>query len=137
MSLKSWINQYYRVPVEDLKGATALRATKHSLQKWKGLRKDALDHHKVIICNSAVEDAYRSDWSHNNQLTIDDSSCALCQNYIKEFSNCGDCPLYKTLGRRCDYSGPYTTWSRYGNPEPMIKALEKTIIWIKENKYRG
>lgn len=47
MSLKSWINQYYRVPAENLKGATALKSAQHSLQKWKGLLPDAMKKHKV------------------------------------------------------------------------------------------
>jgi hypothetical protein len=124
MSLETWKKEFY--PIEASEEMSAKEAIEHSLRKWKGLRSENLDKHGV---DARAEVQYI--FGEDSFLAIDGSSCALCVKFLELDENlpwCYHCPLAKTLGRSCGSDGmPYITWMETGNPEPMIKALRKTL----------
>lgn len=107
MSEQTWMKEFYPVDACDV---PADKAIKHSLVKWRGLRKESLRKHGLT----------------QPPIEVNDESCALCKNYILEVSDCSDCPLKQFLGNRCDYSdySVFIKYLDYENPEPMIAALE-------------
>src|SRR3990167_2262375 len=95
MSLATWKRVYYPVPAS--KAASSDReAVAHSLRKWRGLRKAALQRHKVTRFGAVVIDASAG------SLTINDRTCALCQRYVVRQGYCSGCPLERVLGHPCD-----------------------------------
>lgn len=120
MSLESWKKEFYPVNASEIK--SKIEAIKHSILKWRGLQKSNLEKHKLYINDYIIID------NNSNSLFIDDTSCALCNLYLKK-SNCENCPLYIYLGHRCDYTtnSPYYRFYMHGNPKPMIKALKETL----------
>ena len=121
MSLQTWMDEYYPVPAEQ---ATSGQAAEHPLKKWRGLELPILEKHGLKI-----EDVFITDGE--NSLGIDQNSCALCQQYLEEYSGgnpCIKCPLYRYLGQSCDsFNEPYDDWVNYEDPEPMIRALEAAV----------
>lgn len=116
MSEQTWFKEFYPIDAGDV---PASKAIKHSLVKWRGLRKESLRKHGLT----------------KPPIEVNDESCALCKNYISPsdfwdevdfLTNCSDCPLKQFLGKRCDYSdnSVFIKYLDYGNPEPMIAALE-------------
>ncbi len=141
MSAGSWIRKYYpHLADSDEATQSDLAAARHSLRKWKGLRPAALRRHGCelseisnnVICPSTLAERV---------LQINSRSCALCQRYDDE---CSQCPLYETLGGRpCDQSdhpgtkvSPWRRWAANQDPEPMILALRRTVwrCWWNEVK---
>ena len=123
MSEKSWIDEFYPVPADKVKGK--ITAIKHSLKKWEGLTKENLEKHNLS----------------EPPIWVDSETCALCHLYfneskydIDESIACDSCPLKKSLGYPCDdnqqaekFMSPYSVWRRQRNPEPMIEALRETL----------
>jgi len=139
MSLKTWKARYYPVRAVDvLAGEESII---HSLNKWKGLRDENLMAHGLhvrLIVGGAVAGIVDSD---GDGLRINFSSCALCGNYLKygRDSACEDCPIYKYRGHSCDTNewgssvdSAFYIWEDTGNPEPMIRLLEKTLEHYRE-----
>lgn len=146
MSIKSWYEKHYPVSaysIEDAKGSI-----EHSLQKWKGFRKENMEAHEVHFNNDAsIVDPNYTLIGHNNE-TVDTfsisepsleggSSCALCHLFLSmtPLSNrhseerCNKCPIVKSGSLMCfNRSSPYMKSTR-NNPEPMIQALEKALEW--------
>jgi len=132
MSLTSWKKQYYPVPADQVKSKIA--AIRHSLRKWKGLRPKALIRHELHLSESHHA-VLPNEFLRNpelvtipdEQLVIDDSSCALCCMANVRYT-CEGSPLIDHLGVSCDQNGqPFTLFSDSGNPEPMIKALTAVL----------
>lgn len=136
MSLESWKAEYYQldadvpeVQVDDI------TRTRHSLQKWIGLRPDNLKRHNLRKgCRSIIEPLAA------NSLAIESETCALCVAHCinKQDNRCESCPLYAQRNNTyCDSRtneehendnrSPYHTFTVDGNPEPMIAALEATL----------
>lgn len=132
MSLKSWKAEFYPEPADEAV-QDAVGAVEHSLRKWRGLTKGALERHELKKDLNYIRDA-------QEHLVIDAESCALCQIYIVSGQDiddrCGGCPLMVVRGGvRCDdetedepYS-PYHGWSWAGpwDPGPMVEWLEKAL----------
>jgi hypothetical protein len=117
MSLETWKEEFYPVPADQVKAKDALE---HSLRKWQGLRKEALEKHQLthtklhhIRCRAS-----------QRQLKIDSTSCALCFFYM-DANDCEDC----LLRPRCDQTddSPFCVWRISGDPEPMIAALKAAV----------
>jgi len=123
MSLQSWILEFYPrradcVPAED--------AVAHSLVKWEGMREEVLTLHEVIEVDSYL---IHTDNQGTDVLEISSKSCALCVHYLSAKGRCSECPITLATGRPCDTTSgrgtaPWTAWTRYSNPEPMISALK-------------
>lgn len=121
MSLKSWKKEFYPICADKIKSKT--EAIKHSILKWRGLQKSNLNKHKLRLNYNLIID------NNSNSLLINDTSCSLCNLYLKRLESCKNCPLYIYLGHRCDNSNnsPYYVFCQYNDPEPMIKALKETL----------
>ena len=109
MSEKTWLKEFYPVPA-NRSPKSALGATRHSLRKWRGLTKAALNRHGLT----------------EPPISIDAWSCALCDQFLA--SECAKCPLYATLGGRCDtINQPFRDYHYSRDARPMITALRKTL----------
>lgn len=129
MSIVSWKKEYYPVPAEESDISAAIE---HSLRKWKGLRPEALKEHQVTCESGLLRSCDFATTSHQTRpyFPIDAESCSLCVHYYCDgTTTCGYCPLYATLGDRCDEesTSPYMVFLKTRDPEPMIKALEDTL----------
>lgn len=126
MSIETWKAEFYPVEAGEV---PAEHAVEHSLQKWIGLRPENLakhglyyETHTVIPLSGRMKDGY---------LSINSSTCALCELYSNErsfvdYEQCAKCPLARSRGGvPCDNARPDEEVSPYHarSPEPMIAAL--------------
>ena len=130
MSIESWSKKFY--PIEASKVKTVKEAIRHSLRKWRGLRKNQLSLHglekkayretKFIIKVGNVGD--------DIVFWVDDETCALCHMFMDmegdgdRCDRCDRCPLCEGKDGCED---EFEEWVQDDNPEPMIKALEKCL----------
>jgi hypothetical protein len=135
MSLETWKREFYPIPASKAKRKDGeLVLIEHSLRKWRGLRKKALRKHGLEMNFNVI----REKEAVYHALRIDSTTCSLCKVYGGQGSvsegppPCDDCPLSVLLGKRCDETNalddagsPYIKWIDLGDPEPMIKALER------------
>jgi len=134
MSIETWRAEFYPIRAS---GCPQEQAAAHSLQKWIGLRPENLTKHG---CNTS--EGYVTDGSGSNGVRVDGATCALCHWYLKKkgvYELCKKCPLSIVRGGfACDERneeedhGPWHSWTYDDNPEPMIKWLEKTVDYLKE-----
>jgi hypothetical protein len=141
MSLASWKAEFYPVPVSRIK--TVAGALKHSLRKWKGLRAGALRRHKVEEYAGYVnQQGGGMSPKSFPMFPIDDSTCALCKIVDKggqwKPHDCQQCVLTQVRGgypctdvRVGEGHSPWLTFTGDGNPEPMIRLLEKALASLK------
>ena len=115
MSRESWIVEFYPV---DAKDTNPRDAATHSLQKWRGLTREALTKHGI----------------DQSPFDVDGDTCALCQVH----EECDTCPIVKMTGNVCvvKVGGEWTPWGHWvlaEDPRPMIKLLEEVVEWEKSN----
>ena len=132
MSLVTWKREFYPKTAKQAARGSALAAARHSLQKWIGLLAKNLRKHGVENNESGVWDSTNSfdDW-----CSFDASTCSLCQKFLDDdapllaLSSCATCPLAETLGgRSCAADDqPYNVFAKTGDPNPMIRALRRTV----------
>ena len=140
MSLASWMDEFYPVSANDASATkTELAALRHSLHKWKGLRRKNLEKHRL---HKVYGMAMIQQGSHEI-MPIDSDSCALCERMFFMSDDCRGCPLARSFQRRshkskthtpCNYNHAYVKWCDTGNPEPMIRALERAIEDLREGR---
>lgn len=132
MSDATWEEEFYPIDASEWNGNAKdslhnqIGATKHSLQKWKGLRKENLEKHKL-------EEA---------PISVSSSTCALCQLAdIEDRGDCDTCPLFRCRGDvSCDNETENECHSPYrayvdvspSDPEPMIRELECTLEMLEK-----
>lgn len=133
MSLETWKAEFYPKPAKDVKAEDAVA---HSLQKWRGLRKENLEKHGLERDVECLQDESCC------SFVVDADSCALCVHHLTKQDSCASCPLAKARGGvACDDSWngiskvlpeikaedvpPYQVFTLRGDPEPMIYWLEK------------
>ena len=124
MSLKSWERKFYPIAAQHACG-TAIKATKHSLQKWTGLKEKSLRKHNIF--RSKEYRLLRSD-SVGQGLYLSADNCSLCHysDHVRE-SGCGSCPITKAVGYKCTASrGPWIYYTESGDPTYMILTLKAT-----------
>ncbi len=142
MSIESWKAEFYPIPVgsdaydrhmgtkaifpRDLRAA----ALAHSLHKWKGLRPEALKKHGLVRSGIYIEDV-KLLRDTRDDFGIDSQSCSLCKHFVRPWE-CRGCPLYRQTGQKCQGTNgppdePFSIWTRTGNPEPMIEALQRAL----------
>lgn len=133
MSLSTWLAEH--LPMSASSVRNYVDALRHSLRKWTGLRRTVLEKHGLEARKASIVDLQTC-----RLLPINSDNCALCHvTFIVdvEGSDCVNCPLYQHLGRRCDCNkegeSPFAAWVRRQDPEPMIRALKKSLEVI-ENK---
>lgn len=132
MTLSTWKTEFYPTEASECSKEDAIE---HSLRKWRGLRKEALERHGLYF---DTYDYVVVDDDGGYHFTVDASSCALCEHFLAEESDswdedrCKACPLSKSRsGISCDdtmnseKSSPWHAWLDKTDPEPMIAALEK------------
>lgn len=122
MSGATWLKEHYPIPASEVSGQDAVQ---HSLQKWRGLRPEALDKHHCFLDRLRVKDKS----TQEEVLFIDSGSCSLCTWYANHVPRCVDCPLYKKRDWACDMGlhAPWITFTRDSDPEPMIRILESCL----------
>lgn len=132
MSKMSWLAEFYPIDANAEALRTNLQRVRHSLQKWRGLRKEALKKHNIVVRDAGG--ALYTKRTDNFVLEIDSRSCALCVKHYNDWRmrTCASCPLARTrAGHPCDTTkkgeneSPWRAWVQEQNPEPMIAALEK------------
>jgi len=141
MSLASWKAEFYPVTASRIK--TVLGAVKHSLRKWKGLRAVALRRHGVEDLGGYVR---QPDNPLLKPFPINDSTCALCRILDagdprpvqwRDCQRCaltqarGGCPCTAPAPEEPEDRSPWLMFTRDGDPEPMIKLLEKALRNLK------
>jgi len=127
MSLQTWKKEFY---TEDATNVSKEDAIEHSLKKWRGLTKENLEKHCVVRLRDLI-----CDINGSSRLYIDKDSCALC---LTSGDDCTSCPLFESREDvSCDSTtndektSPYHAFTRDGNAEPMIKALEEAKEYDK------
>ncbi len=100
MSLRSWKTEFFPRPVQRVPHSEVIPA---ALSKWRGLRKENLDRHGLLLVESVLSDGHDS-------LIISNSTCTLCYNY-----RCSECPI--------SCKDAYERFCDCGDPEPMIGLL--------------
>ena len=108
MSKETWLAAHYPTAARDCPKQDALA---HSLNKWRGLTREALLKHDL----------------HFAPIHVGGSNCALCVHHVGTTPMCVSCPLAISRdGVPCDdgEDSPWTAWCTSNNPDPMIKALE-------------
>lgn len=134
MSYETWKAKYYPTNASEFSGlahrslGVQLRATKHALRKWRGLRDSAMAAHGVEF---VAQKAIGSMHDDTARLYVDASSCALCQLCVDEDESvqCRRCPITAINGRTCNTE--YRTFSSRVDVEPMIALLEETKRHLK------
>jgi hypothetical protein len=124
-SARAWKQKYYPVAASQVpRTATLLEMTEHALRKWRGLRPKVLARYDLGLVRSCHTELQGPGLC----LPIHSQSCVLCRRFINTRQGaCQKCPLFRTLGRPCDQGfQAFYVWSRFHDPEPMIKALELT-----------
>lgn len=119
MSNDTWLAEFYPKPAADV---PADEAVAHSLQKWRGLKKENLGNHDIYY----------------PPVTTNAATCALCQLYYAgelgddqdPSEKCGKCPLKMVRGAVCDSKLPSERSSPWAHRKTddgasMIKWLEK------------
>lgn len=124
MTLSTWKTEFYPTEASECSKEDAIE---HSLRKWSGLRKEALERHEAYSSHSGnVIDG------SGGVIFVGANNCALCHHFYDEdtYPACSACPLAKSRnGAPCDSknlgesSAPWFHWTRNSDPEPMIAAL--------------
>jgi hypothetical protein len=125
VSLASWKAEFYPKPADE---TTPEEAVAHSLQKWRGMRAEALARHGLVRREMTIYE----EGNFLNSLNFDAYTCALCAN--QEGRGCEGCPLFESRGEvGCDEPMDEEERSPYSasGPEPMIAALEKAAEYEK------
>lgn len=131
MSIKTWKKEFYPITAKQAAKMSLVKAVEHSIQKWTGLQGGNLKKH-------GLHSDHHTKWilDDNDNFCIDEITCALCMKFVAQSGNCKGCPLFESLGHRCDDSSknpPYQQWTYNNNPAPMIKALRKALKWVEQN----
>jgi hypothetical protein len=116
-----------------------LECAEHSLRKWKGLRKEVLEPNfsNLILSVWPVD--------RDSKIILDgagSTTCSLCIMTNPDrpgITKCDVCPITAARGSPCirlmlgdaDFA-PWTAWTHNEDPEPMIKCLEATVEWCKQ-----
>lgn len=123
MSAETWRAEFYPIEARE---CPKEKAVEHSLQKWKGLRKESLEEHEL----------------EKSPIKVTGGTCSLCQHYDssegvtnEDFAigrTCPQCPL-QIIDKNCDEKD--SPWDKRleDGPEPMIAALEKALEWERED----
>ena len=85
MTEKSWVKEFYRVPAENITGASAEKCVLHSLRKWEGARKKNLKKHGLTRA----------------PIRFGAKTCSLCVWFREPYDldhGCAECPLYQSRG---------------------------------------
>lgn len=134
LSYKEWASKHYATPADAFRGLsrsdlqTQLRAARHSLRKWRGLREDVMVEHELRF---SPHGSRMLTYREETRLYIDASSCALCKLCTGEDETvqCSQCPITRAADRTCAHE--YAAFSRSGDVEPMIALLEKTVRYLE------
>lgn len=148
MPIKTWMEEFYPVTAQEAVETAALTSNNdkrkfdlllvdHSIKKWEGLTRDNLNRHNCfqdkLYPHIIIAPADGTTFSINTE------SCALCERYYEdpdgERSECYNCPLNEYLGHPCfgyQNNTPYSQFTTYGNPFPMIEALKGTKQMLLE-----
>jgi len=145
MSLQTWKEEFYPINAQELAEGSELDAARHSLKKWEGLRQEALERHGVFL--RSVNPSVMAVTDPVESLSIDFSSCSLCQKYP---SDCDPCSLFiERGGVECDserYDGdryendepetisPFKALTKHLTPEPMIIWLQRTVDTLERQE---
>ena len=135
MSIKTWKEEFYPVPVKDFLG-TEYQAVEHSIRKWTGLRQVNLDRHG---CKAQFYASYQVGMRRYTGVIdlaedffgIDSDSCALCAVHTSSasgYANCSDCILKEITGDGCglgdNEKDGWNIWLETGSPDLMIQNLK-------------
>lgn len=129
---EDWLKEYY--PETASEAATKSRenndsglyAAKHSLKKWEGACKKALDEHDMYVdttklCSNARNSAIIDFWSGN---------CSLCQYTVLD--DCFYCPGTTANGRNCHDA--YESMLETDSPKKMLTWLRKTVKYLESKQ---
>lgn len=134
MSLKTWKAVFY--PESATKPRTWIDATKHSIQKWKGLSKTNIKRHKLKSAGGELYEADDDTLGGVPSMVISDENCALCRRAQAKSSSymCHVCPIFEMRGKSCcdGRDNEYYSWIVSGNHKPMLKLLKQTLKFLEE-----
>lgn len=132
MSYRTWKKEFY--PKDAATKMSTRDAIEHSLRKWTGLLKENLEKHNMTLDGRDLVEKRTG----LNMLTIDSGTCVLCHQFIMVDHDCYNCPLYQSLGHKCDATGaPYGKLFNGKGARPMVKALQKTLERFDAGKLRA
>ena len=121
MTIASWKEEFYPVEAKDCPVEDAIE---HSLDKWKGLRRENLEKHGLVQLNSEIGER-----QGYHTFNVNSISCALCKHHLDVLNSCPECSISKIRRMACD-RGKDAPWVKFvveNNPEPMIELLEEAL----------
>lgn len=130
MSLADWKKEYYPVPAEQAT-STELEAVEHAIKKWEGLKPIILKLHGL---EKTLFELYEDEPS-GATMAIDGTTCALCKRHPLDCDHCvlsevrdgASCTMTKG---RAIYS-PYQSFTKRGDPEPMLRVLRAAKEYLE------
>lgn len=127
MSLQTWRDKYYPETALVASNKGNVHMLKHSIRKWWGLRKSALNSHGCYVENRYLHD---NETYGKALVPITGDTCSLCVAYHTGF-NCSGCPI-KLSTKNC--TEKYPDFFKTGSPYPMIRVLIAALrVEIKQN----
>lgn len=156
MSMETWKATYYEggdAAVRKAAEAGDVEALRHSIRKWEGAGKEALEEHGLRKTDSScvITETEGEQW-----LAFGLRSCALCQRHLvytqdgpvvehtgEGHESCGKCPLVRQRDGgvllTCyededddEGSAPYRRWTEHNDPGPML-ALMRDVLRAHES----
>jgi len=126
MTQQSWKAEHYPVPALKLKNASDAECLEHTILKFKGARKEALEKH-----GASIEGAVICFLNPYSDFYFDSFMCSLCEKNREDNGciNCKKCPI-GISGNECnkdDGTDPYTIFQMTDNPNPMIELCERLL----------
>lgn len=141
MSIASWKKEFTPTTAKQAAKCGVVAAAEHSLRRWKGFRKKNLDKHGFEWV------MYEIVWKESDEVmgpfVINEELCALCifSGDIEGDVQCYRCPLYKVRDETpCgesipkEFKNPVSSYVLEGDPEFMIKWLEKAVKYAKKHE---
>lgn len=126
MSVRSWKKEFYPISAIKLAEKTddPIQLTEHALRKWKGLIPLNLNKHEL----------------KGPPFFRNEESCSLCQHFLNKYNQynmCERCPIVRSGQLSCCDESDSSSYNKYletGNVIPMIKTLEKALIYLLKKK---
>lgn len=123
MSYESWCKEFMPINFREV---TKENENAWILQKWKGARKENLEKHEMTLKDDCIYD--KSNFVH---YIFDGCRCPWCKEN-NDVTACRHCPpVLLGLIKCCGDPSPYYEFTHKGDPEPMIKWIEKAIKLIE------
>ena len=141
MSIETWKEEFYPETAQKAAKVSELYAIEHSLRKWSGFEKEALNRHGLAYQRFSLRDA---DGDGEDLFTADRDTCALCARHPSADRgnrmfpmDCSACSLALSRGGvSCDECTSREADSPYrrsrNSPKRMLQVLRRAKEFVEK-----